>query len=67
MQNNAILSNSKYARAAQAANYFRIGKSTLWLWTKTLPDFPQPIKIGKRVTLFDLDEIENYFDAQGGK
>ncbi len=66
MQNNTPISNSKYARAAQAAEYFRIGKSTLWLWTKTLPGFPQPVKVGKRVTLFDLQAIETYFAAQAG-
>ena len=68
MQNNTPISNSRYARAAQAAEYFRIGQSTLWLWTKTLPDFPQPVKVGKRVTLFDLNAIETYFSTQtGGK
>lgn len=69
MQNNTQSSNKQvrhYARAAQAAKHFQIGKSTLWLWVKTLPEFPQPIKVGKRVTLFDLNAIESYFQQQAG-
>lgn len=50
----------RYERAPEASKYFRIGRSTLWLWVKSRPGFPKPYKIGERVTVFDLDEIENF-------
>lgn len=55
---------AKYARAAQVAAHFNIGKSTLWLWVKIMPDFPQPMRVGRRVTLFDINAIEIWMKAQ---
>lgn len=60
----------RYARAKAAAEYFQISRSTLWLWCKTRPGFPQPLRVGERVTLFDLDLIETYLKlhaARGAK
>jgi predicted DNA-binding transcriptional regulator AlpA len=46
-------------RGPQAAAYFKIGLSTLWEWRKR-PGFPEPVKAGPRVTLFNIDEIERF-------
>ena len=54
------LQRRQLARAKRAAQHFDIGVSTLWLWAKTRPGFPPPIKAGKGVTLFDIAAIENY-------
>lgn len=71
IQNTRIEPNSvgldrshRYERAAEASKYFRIGRSTLWLWVKTRPGFPKPYRIGDRVTVFDLDEIESFLRSQ---
>lgn len=58
---------SRFARDTEASQYFRIGRSTLWLWVRTKPGFPQPLKLGERVTLFDLNEIENFLRSQSNK
>lgn len=52
----------KYARAAAAARYFQIGRSTLWQWvtSRRAEGFPQPFKAGPRVTLFDVEKIEAF-------
>ncbi|KWT83710.1 MULTISPECIES: AlpA family phage regulatory protein [unclassified Variovorax] len=50
----------RLARAAKAAAHFDIAKSTLWHWAATRHDFPKPLRVGKRLTLFDLDAIEAY-------
>jgi predicted DNA-binding transcriptional regulator AlpA len=54
---------ANYARAKQAAEHFKIARSTLWLWAKEIPEFPQPIKAGRRVTLFDLDAIDAFIKS----
>jgi predicted DNA-binding transcriptional regulator AlpA len=58
---------SNFARAKVASAYFQIAVSTLWLWTKSRPGFPQPMHAGARVTLFDLDAIETYLKVQSAK
>ena len=55
---------SSFARASGVCMHFKIAKSTLWLWLKTRPGFPKPIRAGARVTLFDLKEIEKFLRAQ---
>jgi predicted DNA-binding transcriptional regulator AlpA len=50
----------RFERAAGACSHFKIGRSTLWMWVKTWPGFPKPIKASQRVTLFDLAAIEAF-------
>lgn len=54
----------RYERPRATAEHLRIGLSTLWRWSKESPSFPEPKKIGKRVTLFDLNEIEQWMSTQ---
>lgn len=56
--------NSNFMRAKEASTHFRIAHSTLWNWVKTRPGFPQPIKAGARVTLFDIDAIEHFLRGE---
>jgi predicted DNA-binding transcriptional regulator AlpA len=56
----------RLARAPQAAAYLQIALSTLWLWHAKRPNFPQATKAGPRVTLFDLDAIDVWLQAQAG-
>ena len=55
----------RFARAKGASSHFQIAHSTLWLWVKTRPGFPKPIKAGQKVTLFDLNAIEAYLRLHG--
>lgn len=54
----------RYLRARGVCEHFQIARSTLWLWAKTRPGFPQPLKAGEKVTLFDLNAIETYLVSQ---
>jgi predicted DNA-binding transcriptional regulator AlpA len=56
-----------YARASSASKHFQIGRATLWQWVRSRPNFPQPLKAGPRVTLFDLAAIERYLHTQADK
>lgn len=53
----------QYARAKEVCKHFRICQSTLWNWTKTRTNFPQPLKVGRRVTLFDVVAIDSYLKS----
>lgn len=66
MSTKTHLATSQYARAKDAAAYFKIARSTLWLWVKTLEGFPRPIKAGQRVTLFDLNAIDAFIKSRSG-
>lgn len=57
----------RFARAKGASNHFQIARSTLWLWVKTRPGFPKPLKAGEKVTLFDLNAIEEFLRSEAEK
>ena len=57
----------RYARAKGACSHFQIARSTLWFWVKSRPGFPQPLKAGAKVTLFDLNAIEEFLRSQSEK
>ena len=56
-----------YARAKLASAHFQIARSTLWKWVKTREGFPQPVKAGEKVTLFDINAIDAFLKAQAAK
>jgi predicted DNA-binding transcriptional regulator AlpA len=58
---------SRSVRPAQAQHFLGIGKTAFWRWVKERPDFPRPIKLGRSVTVFKLDELVAWRDKQGEK
>ena len=54
----------KLARPKEAAQYFGIGVSTLWLWLKTRKGIPPAIKAGLGVTLIDIPATEAFLRAE---
>ncbi|NML85607.1 MAG: AlpA family phage regulatory protein [Polaromonas sp.] len=44
-----------------------MARSTLWQWTKSRHGFPQPLKAGEKVTLFDINAIDAFLKAQAAK
>lgn len=57
-------SEPRYERAKGVCAHFKIARSTLWLWAKTRHGFPQPLRAGEKVTLFDLAAIDAFLKAQ---
>jgi prophage regulatory protein len=56
---------SRMVRPPQARAFLgNISNTTLWRWIKERPDFPRPIKLGEKVTVFKLDELIQWRDAQ---
>jgi predicted DNA-binding transcriptional regulator AlpA len=52
-----------YARASAVCAYFQISRSTLWNWCKSRNGFPQPLKAGAKVTLFDINAIDKFIKS----
>ncbi|WP_081618538.1 helix-turn-helix transcriptional regulator [Methyloversatilis universalis] len=55
---------SKSLRPAQAAAFLGIGRATLWRWAKERADFPKPLRLSARCTVFDQNQLTAWRDAQ---
>jgi predicted DNA-binding transcriptional regulator AlpA len=66
MRVNTAAHQPRYARAKTACAHFQIARSTLWQWCHR-PGFPQPLKAGQKVTLFDINAIDAFLKAQAAK
>lgn len=51
------ITKQKYMRATQLAKYLGVGVSTVWLYNKQ--GKIQSIKMSERVTVFDVEAVEN--------
>ncbi|MBK6008812.1 AlpA family phage regulatory protein [Ramlibacter ginsenosidimutans] len=51
-------------RAAQAAPFLGISLPTFWRWVREKPDFPKPIRLSPRCTVFDADALLAWRDAR---
>ncbi len=71
MQSKISVSGSEqkpnYARAKTVCAHFQVSRSTLWQWTKTRHGFPQPLRAGPKVTLFDINAIDAFLKTQAAK
>lgn len=57
--------SSPFVRPLQArALLGNIGNSTLWRWVKERSDFPKPVRLGPRVTVFNLNDLLTWRDKQ---
>ncbi|MBN8759495.1 MULTISPECIES: helix-turn-helix transcriptional regulator [Pseudomonadota] len=52
------------ARPTGTAQYLGVSLATLWRWHAERPDFPRARKIGPRATVWDLNEIDAWLNAQ---
>ena len=57
----------RYARPTGTAQYLGVSLATVWRWSSSRGDFPRPRKIGPRATVWDLNEIDAWLDAQQAK
>jgi len=48
----------KYARQKEVAKHFGVCKTILWCRSKGT-DFPQPSQLGKKITLFNIAEVDH--------
>lgn len=55
---------STSARPKVAAHLLGVGVSTLWRWVKEREDFPKARKLSSSCTVFDVQELLAWRDAQ---
>ena len=55
---------SGHARPRATADFLQISTVTLWRWEKNNPEFPKSIRISKRVSVYDAQEIRQWVKAQ---
>lgn len=55
----------KSYRPKQAAELLGIGLATFWRWSKERADFPKPIRLSARCTVFDGEQLIAWRNAQG--
>lgn len=69
VQSTAPKKTGRSIRPTQARQLLGgISNTTLWRWARERHDgFPKPIKLGPRVTVFNLDELIAWRDAQAQK
>ncbi len=59
-----MTTSPRYIRPKAAAAKLHIGLSTLWAWSSARHDFPKPVRLSARCTLFDENELEAWVQAQ---
>ena len=57
----------RYARVKKVAEYCNVHTSTIWRWTAENPNWPRPKKWSARTTVWDLNEIDAFLEAQQGQ
>ena len=53
------------ARVPAVAQALGVSINTVWRWSRDLPNFPKPRKIGPRVTVWNVGEILNFAANSG--
>lgn len=51
-------------RPAQAAGILGVSLTTLWRWARTRPDFPKPIRLGEKTTVFNEHELDQFIASK---
>ena len=65
------MADKKYIRLADLASSkhkkgkLPVSKATIWRWVNE-NNFPQPLKMGNRVTFWDSLEIDNFISKRNG-
>ncbi len=55
---------TKYLRVNDVAAFLAVNRSTIYRWIKSNPNFPRPIQLGERSTVFDLDELKEFVSSK---
>lgn len=51
-------------RPSKAAEHLGIGVSTFWRYAKTIPDFPKPVKLSPRCTIFFETQLNDWLSSR---
>lgn len=65
MNNNFSLPRTGFIRLPEVLKIIPVGKSTWWAGVKS-GRFPAPVKLGKRITAWSVEEIQNWVETHKG-
>lgn len=51
-------------RPAKAAEHIGVGVATLWRYARNYPDFPQPVKLSPRCTIFFESQLNDWLASR---
>ena len=57
----------KFVRVAGLSQMLSVSRSTIWRWVNTKHDFPQPVRLTKGVTVWSVEEINNWIEKNVNK
>ncbi len=52
----------KYLRVNEVAKFLSVSRATIYRWIHSNSNFPKPIKLGERSTVFDFDEVKTFVE-----
>lgn len=64
VKNAPGLAEPRWARLKEICDHYRFSPATWWRWNAEREGCPKPRKHGPRVTVWDLNEIDAWLDAQ---
>lgn len=54
------MNNKQFIRVHTVAEMLSVSRSTIWRWVHEKKDFPQPIQLSKGITVWSVEEIQNW-------
>ncbi len=61
------MNSKKFIRVAGLSQMISVSRSTIWRWVNTKHDFPQPVRLTKGVTVWSVEEINNWIEKNVNK
>jgi prophage regulatory protein len=55
-----------YLRPGQLAQHLGVSEAAIWLWAKQKPQFPKPVRLGRRCTVWRVADVEKFMVAHQG-
>lgn len=54
------MNNKQFIRVHTVAEMLSVSRSTIWRWVHEKKGFPQPIQLSKGITVWSVEEIQNW-------
>ena len=61
------MNSDRMLTVRETAEFLGCGKSTLWRWMKTIPDFPPIVRLGIRKRGFKVSDLLAYLERKSNR
>jgi len=65
LENFDRMPDAGFARMPVVCGLFGVGPATIWRWAKERQDFPKPLKLSARVTVWKISDLRRHLSGQG--